>query len=123
MPSKIPAGSFAAEPDKKYSPRYETPWDAEKQVGCKCDAGFRGPDCSLQECPSGPDVMGGDGSTKGRDCSGRGESSAYLTRTVETRIDNTFHHKQTNIDAKPVFSKGTRQAQRAWIKKRGCSVF
>lgn len=58
---------------KRNSPRYETPWDAEKQVGCKCDAGFRGPDCSLQECPSGPDVMGGDGSTKGRDCSGRGE--------------------------------------------------
>ncbi|CAM9484610.1 unnamed protein product [Ectocarpus sp. 6 AP-2014] len=51
---------------------YNTPWDAEKQVGCKCDAGFRGPDCSLQECPSGADVMGGDGSTEGRDCSGRG---------------------------------------------------
>lgn len=51
---------------------YLTPWDAEKQVGCKCDPGFRGPDCSLQECPSGEDVMGGDGATQGRDCSGRG---------------------------------------------------
>ncbi|CAM9645514.1 unnamed protein product, partial [Hapterophycus canaliculatus] len=57
---------------------YNSPWDAEKQVGCKCDAGFRGPDCSLQECPSGTDVMGGDGSSEGRDCSGRGVCD-YLT--------------------------------------------
>merc|ERR1719488_365601 len=40
--------------------------------GCVCDLGFRGPDCSLQECPSGPDVLKGDGNSKGRDCSGRG---------------------------------------------------
>merc|ERR1719183_427232 len=40
--------------------------------GCECDLGFRGPDCSLQECPSGPDVLLGDGNEKGRDCSGRG---------------------------------------------------
>ena len=26
---------------------YETPWDADKHVGCVCDLGFRGPDCSL----------------------------------------------------------------------------
>lgn len=51
---------------------YDTPWDAEKQVGCKCDIGYRGPDCSRKECPSGEDVMGGDGSDEGRDCSGRG---------------------------------------------------
>jgi hypothetical protein len=51
---------------------YSTPWDATKHVGCKCDAGFRGPDCSLQECPSGPDVMLGESASKGRDCSGRG---------------------------------------------------
>lgn len=54
------------------STTYETPWDAEKHVGCKCDIGYRGPDCSLKECPSGPDVMGGDGNAQGRDCSGRG---------------------------------------------------
>lgn len=33
---------------------YETPWDADKNVGCVCDLGFRGPDCRLVECPSGP---------------------------------------------------------------------
>lgn len=26
---------------------YSTPWDSEKQVGCVCDLGRRGPDCSL----------------------------------------------------------------------------
>ncbi|CAM9133987.1 unnamed protein product [Phaeothamnion confervicola] len=51
---------------------YDTVWDAEKAVGCVCDAGYRGADCSLQECPSGDDVMKGDGSAEGRDCSGRG---------------------------------------------------
>jgi hypothetical protein len=72
---------------------YNTPWDAEKQVGCVCDLGRRGPDCSLckslifrpflsfkirafviivVECPSGADVLKGYGNEAGRDCSGRG---------------------------------------------------
>ena len=51
---------------------YATPWDNMKATGCHCDIGFRGPDCSLQECPSGSDVLGGLGSETGRDCSGRG---------------------------------------------------
>lgn len=37
-----------------------------KHVGCVCDLGFRGPDCSLQECPSGTDILSGMGNTKGR---------------------------------------------------------
>mmetsp|Transcript_19354 Transcript_19354/g.18692 ORF Transcript_19354/g.18692 Transcript_19354/m.18692 type:complete len:233 (-) Transcript_19354:542-1240(-) len=51
---------------------YSTPWDADKVVGCVCDLGFRGVDCSEVECPSGPDFMGGFGNESGRDCSGRG---------------------------------------------------
>ncbi|GMH69020.1 hypothetical protein TrVE_jg6965 [Triparma verrucosa] len=47
-------------------------WDHDKAMGCKCDLGFRGPDCSLQECPSGADILGGYGNAQGRDCSGRG---------------------------------------------------
>jgi len=54
------------------SKTYSTPWDAQKITGCVCDAGYRGPDCSLEECPTGPDLMLGDGNEKGRDCSGRG---------------------------------------------------
>lgn len=48
------------------------PFDARKQMGCSCDAGFRGPDCSMIECPSGLDPLRLDADTSGRDCSGRG---------------------------------------------------
>ena len=51
---------------------YNSVWDASKQVGCVCDVGYRGPDCSLIECPSGKDINGGPGNSAGRDCSGRG---------------------------------------------------
>ena len=51
---------------------YSTPWDAQMQLGCICDLGRRGPDCSLLECPSGADVLKGLGNESGRDCSGRG---------------------------------------------------
>jgi len=59
---------------------YDTPWDANKHVGCVCDLGRRGPDCSLVECPSGPDVLKGKGNEAGRDCSGRGMCD-YATGT------------------------------------------
>jgi hypothetical protein len=51
---------------------YDAPWDAMKHVGCLCDAGFRGPACDQQECPSGADPLSGYGNEAGRDCSGRG---------------------------------------------------
>jgi len=51
---------------------YSAPWDAMKHVGCFCDAGYRGPACELQECPSGTDPLDGYGNEAGRDCSGRG---------------------------------------------------
>lgn len=51
---------------------YSTPWDAMKIWGCVCDIGSRGPDCSLLECPSSSDPIGGYGNESGRDCSGRG---------------------------------------------------
>lgn len=47
-------------------------WDAVKHMGCYCDLGYRGPDCSLKECPSGADVLLAYGSDQGRDCGGRG---------------------------------------------------
>merc|ERR1711988_1330937 len=49
---------------------YDTSWDAKYQYGCKCDDGFRGPDCSEIECPSTSDPLGGEGNEMGRDCSG-----------------------------------------------------
>eukprot|EP00580_Thalassiosira_gravida_P000078 CAMPEP_0201610892 /NCGR_PEP_ID=MMETSP0492-20130828/18304_1 /ASSEMBLY_ACC=CAM_ASM_000837 /TAXON_ID=420259 /ORGANISM="Thalassiosira gravida, Strain GMp14c1" /LENGTH=245 /DNA_ID=CAMNT_0048076875 /DNA_START=53 /DNA_END=791 /DNA_ORIENTATION=- len=43
---------------------YTAPWDADKHLGCKCDDGYRGSDCSQKECPSGADILGGDGGTE-----------------------------------------------------------
>ena len=56
----------------EFGAQYSNVWDSEKHVGCKCDIGFRGTDCSQKECPSGDDILGGDGASKGRECSGRG---------------------------------------------------
>merc|ERR1719162_2969860 len=52
--------------------RYIGAWDAGLQFGCLCDSGFRGPDCSLKECPSSDDPLDFQGNSEGRDCSGRG---------------------------------------------------
>jgi hypothetical protein len=50
------AVSFGSATMKKYNG-----WDLRKNFACKCDAGFRGPDCSQQECPSYLDPMKGCG--------------------------------------------------------------
>lgn len=52
---------------------YNKAWDNNAHMGCLCDAGYRGPDCSLTECPSGADPLLDDGGAEGRDCSGRGK--------------------------------------------------
>merc|ERR1711998_547177 len=52
--------------------QYDQAFDAESSMGCVCDEGRHGPDCSLYDCPSGADPMGGPGNTQGRTCSGRG---------------------------------------------------
>lgn len=57
---------------------YNTAWDSNKHYGCKCDLGFRGPDCSLQECPSDADPLNGCGGGK---CNGGG---SYLTKDGTT---------------------------------------
>lgn len=52
---------------------YTDPFDAPRQMGCKCDLGFRGPDCSEIECPSGTDPLNNEEATAPtQDCSGRG---------------------------------------------------
>ena len=51
---------------------YDTAWDQDMNMGCLCDAGWRGPDCTQRECPSGADPLGAAGGAEGRDCSGRG---------------------------------------------------
>lgn len=55
-----------------YDGQYDAPWDSDKQLGCICDSGFRGPSCEFVECPTGEDPLDGYGASSGRDCSGRG---------------------------------------------------
>merc|ERR1711988_8760 len=50
-------GEYMAEAPTKYS----SPWDAEQSMGCWCDSGRSGADCSIKDCPSVDDVMGGPG--------------------------------------------------------------
>lgn len=55
---------------------YDNAFDAEQSRACVCDKNFLGPDCSVQQCPSDADPMGGKGSEYGRPCSGRGNCGA-----------------------------------------------
>merc|ERR1711912_123626 len=61
-------------------------WDSGRSVGCKCDSGFAGPDCSLRECPSEDDPLGGPGRSQGRVCSGRGPVISQL-EVVAVSVD------------------------------------
>lgn len=55
-----------------FGTKYDRAWDSRKHFGCKCDVGFRGPDCSLQECPSDYDPLNGCGG-------GRCNTGGYYT--------------------------------------------
>lgn len=63
---------FVADAGLNFGLKYEKGFDADASFGCLCDNGYRGPSCALRECPSGPDPMGGNGGSEGKDCSGRG---------------------------------------------------
>jgi len=43
--------------DFDYLVSYDNAWDSGLHFGCKCDIGYRGPDCSLVECPSADDPL------------------------------------------------------------------
>lgn len=43
--------------DFDYLVSYDRAWDSGLHFGCKCDIGYRGPDCSLVECPSDDDPL------------------------------------------------------------------
>merc|ERR1719379_242703 len=58
-------------------------FDKSASRGCVCDKGRRGPDCSIKECPSGSDIMGGHGASKGRTCSGRGKCVDGICKCFE----------------------------------------
>jgi len=65
-------------------------WDKRKEFGCKCDAGFRGPDCSQQECPSYLDPMKGCGGGACNFVTGGSWSAIvpYDVSTATTSVDS-----------------------------------
>mmetsp|Transcript_12245 Transcript_12245/g.19897 ORF Transcript_12245/g.19897 Transcript_12245/m.19897 type:complete len:260 (-) Transcript_12245:664-1443(-) len=76
---------------------YTSSFDATSSYGCICDKGYRGADCSLVECPSDVDPMGGSGKAEGHDCSGRGRCD-YSTGNCacHTGFFGTACEKQTS---------------------------
>lgn len=56
--------------------KYDSAFDAEQSRACVCDPRWVGADCSIRQCKSGADPMGGKGSEYGRECSGRGKCQA-----------------------------------------------
>jgi len=48
---------FGFNADFDYLVSYDKAWDSGLHYGCKCDIGYRGPDCSLVECPSADDPL------------------------------------------------------------------
>lgn len=56
--------------------KYSSAFDAVQSRACFCDMNYVGLDCSILQCPSTVDPMGGKGSEYGRYCSGRGKCGA-----------------------------------------------
>jgi hypothetical protein len=70
------------------SETYTQAWDQNKHFGCKCDIGYRGPDCSLQECPSSYDPLNGCG---GGQCNiGTTDNAAQACPNAGTSDCNTI---------------------------------
>jgi len=49
-------GWIEGDADDNHGTQYSL-WDEESQMGCRCDAGFSGPDCSSKKCPLGDDPL------------------------------------------------------------------
>ena len=62
-------------------------------MGCLCDLGFRGYDCTMIECPSDDDLQGGPSATEGRECSGRGNCD-YTKGICACFLGYVFHIKK-----------------------------
>lgn len=69
-------------------------WDKDSTMGCECDAGYYGPDCSQRTCKTGVDPLYMDDSATVK-------YSGWNFATIATSA--------TNITATPIFTDGTYQ--------------
>lgn len=77
---------------------YSFAWDNNKHFGCKCDLGFRGPDCSQQECPSDYDPLYGCG---GGQCNAGAQDNANNDCTNKDISDCT-HDEQRDCSGRGI---------------------
>lgn len=75
-----------------YLTSYESAWDSGLIYGCKCDMGYRGPDCSLVECPSRQDPLDAKcpfGATSNKIPSGAGTRKPNQNEITDFQIQYT----------------------------------
>jgi len=66
-------------------------WDAERILGCVCDAGFYGNDCSMQHCPTGDDPL--------TLCSSSTSPTTGQTQEVRFTLGSALaHNPTTSVD-------------------------
>lgn len=77
--------------------QYATAWDAETSRACVCDQNYLGPDCSILQCPSDSDPMGGNGMEYGRSCSGRGKCNAGMCKCHTGFFGTKCENQRANV--------------------------
>lgn len=94
-------------------------WDADKEYGCKCDTGFRGPACDMQECPSFTDPMNGCG---GGPCNNAlyDTGSAGVVEAT-TNLDLSTEAIATSYPFGKTYSACTKDSKCSTLEQRDCS--
>merc|ERR1712054_663496 len=70
--------------------QYENAWDSGMNYGCLCDIGFRGPDCSLQECSTYMDPMDEDLCDQYQNFDGKADGSGKTVSDTTTQSTTTL---------------------------------
>ena len=78
--------------------KYASAFDAEQSRACVCDKNYIGADCSILQCKSDADPMGGRGAEYGRDCSGRGICREGVCKCFKGFFGANCNRQKSNIE-------------------------